>query len=365
VTGTTPPTHAAAPAAAVADRSVDADRARALRVEAVTKHFGTVTAVDGVSFDVADDELIALVGPSGCGKSTLLRILAGLIPSETGRIELDGTVVDDGRTSVPPERRHVGLVFQEHALFPHLSVDDNIGFGVRTPSAERSRRVAEMLDLVGLAGYGRRFPHELSGGERQRVALARALAPDPSLMLLDEPFASLDPNLRAQIRNDIVHILRSTGTPAVFVTHDQNEALAVGDRVAVMRAGRIVQLGTPEEVFHEPVDTFVAAFMGEADFLDPDDVGTSLAAGLAAETAPTGTLTMIRPDDVVLAVDRTGSATVIDAEFRGTSWCYTVRLASGATIRATRSHLDRLDVGTAVSARLAPGHRPVSVAVAP
>ncbi len=168
----------------------------ALRIDVVSKRFGDTVAVDEVSFELGEHELLALVGPSGCGKSTLLRMIAGLQPTESGSIELGGRIVDDGRRSIPPEARRVGLVFQEHALFPHLTVAGNVAFGVR--HGDRTGRVAEMLELVGLAGYGDRYPHELSGGERQRVALARALAPEPALLLLDEPFASLDPNLRSR-----------------------------------------------------------------------------------------------------------------------------------------------------------------------
>jgi iron(III) transport system ATP-binding protein len=330
--------------------------AAALRVEGVTKHFGGTLAVDGVSFELAPHELLALVGPSGCGKSTLLRLLAGLYTTETGAITLGGTVVDDGRTALPPERRRVGLVFQEHALFPHLSVADNVAFGVR--SGDASARVVEMLDLVGLGAHGDRYPHELSGGERQRVALARALAPRPALMLLDEPFASLDPNLRWRIRDDVVRILRATRTPAVFVTHDQGEALAVGDRIAVMRAGRIVQLGTPEQVFHAPADRFVAAFMGEADFVRRDQAGA-----LVDERWPGAddALVMLRPDDVTFTADAHGDATVVAAEFRGSVWNYTVELASGARVHSIRSHLEHVPPGTTVTATVRPGHTPVVV----
>ena len=191
----------------------------------------------------ATDELLALVGPSGCGKSTLLRRWAGLHRPDTVDPASPASP-STTKTCLPPERRRVGLVFQEHALFPHLSVAKNIAFGVGK-GATADARVAEMLEVVGLDDFGDRYPHELSGGERQRVALARALAPEPALMLLDEPFASLDPNLRARVRSDVVSILRSTGTPAVFVTHDQAEALAIGDRIAVMRSGRVVQLDRP------------------------------------------------------------------------------------------------------------------------
>lgn len=333
-----------------------------LRVTDVVKSFDGAIAVDGVSFELDDHEILALVGPSGCGKSTLLRMIAGLFATERGSIELNGTVVDDGRATVPPEARHVGLVFQEHALFPHLTVAGNIGFGVR--NGNRIGRVDEMLALVGLAGFGDRYPHELSGGERQRVALARALAPKPSLLLLDEPFASLDPNLRARVRDDVALILRATGTPAVFVTHDQDEALAIGDRVAVMRAGRIVQIGTPEVVFHEPVDRFVASFMGEASFvtaeaLAADVVGLDDLEMCVGQVGAGHTLTMIRPDDITFHVDDAGGGEVVGAEFRGSSWCYSIRLPSGLLVRSLRSHLDRIPVGSKVTVAMHPGHRPV------
>ena len=329
----------------------------ALRVNGVSKRFDGAVAVDDVSFELGDHELLALVGPSGCGKSTLLRILAGLLPTETGTVELGGQVVDDGRRSVPPEGRRVGLVFQEHALFPHLTVARNIGFGVR--EGDRAARVAEMLDLVGLTGYDGRYPHELSGGERQRVALARALAPRPALLLLDEPFASLDPNLRSRVRDDVAAILRSTRTPAILVTHDQNEALAVGDRVAVMRAGRIVQIDTPERVFHEPVNRFVAAFMGEASFL-PWEVAAGEIVGVGNGAAP-APLAMVRPDDLTFTIEPDGAASVDAAEFRGSSWCYTLRLPSGGTVRSLQSHLQRVAVGSRVTPAMRPGHVPVGV----
>jgi len=329
----------------------------ALRVDGVSKRFGDAVAVDDVSFELGDHELLALVGPSGCGKSTLLRMIAGLHPTETGSIELGGRVVDDGRRSVPPEDRRVGLVFQEHALFPHLTVAGNVSFGVR--QGDRDGRVAEMLDLVGLAAYRDRYPHELSGGERQRVALARALAPQPALLLLDEPFASLDPNLRSRVRDDVAAILRATGTPAVLVTHTQFDAMAVGDRVAVMQGGRIVQIDSPEAVFHTPSNRFVAAFMGEASFLTWGEAATDIAGIDPAE--PSAALAMIRPDDVTFMCGADGAAEIVAAEFRGSSWCYTVALASGATVKSLRSHLDRIAVGTRVEASMRPGHEPVVI----
>jgi iron(III) transport system ATP-binding protein len=334
----------------------------ALTVTGLSKRFGDVAAVDDVSFTLGADELLALVGPSGCGKSTMLRVVAGLHRSDAGSIVLGGVVVDDADVAVPPERRRVGLVFQEHVLFPHLTAAGNIAFGVGK-GRDADARVVEMLDVVGLAGFGDRYPHELSGGERQRVALARALAPRPALMLLDEPFASLDPNLRARVRDDVVGILRSSGTPAIVVTHDQPEALAIGDRIAVMREGRVVQLDRPERVFHEPADRFVAAFMGEADFLTAGAARRDLCADVPSSVA-TDALVMVRPDDVAIAESPDGDARVTDAEFRGTHWCYLVRLPGGGEVHSIGSHLVRVPVGATVSATMTPGHRPVVIPAA-
>ena len=338
----------------------------ALSLTGVSKHFGRTRALDDVSLEVGTGQLLALVGPSGCGKSTLLRIVAGLLGADAGEVRLGGEVVDDGRRMVPPERRRIGLVFQEHALFPHLTVARNVGFGLRGRNrGSNQARVDEVLDLVGLRPLRDRYPHELSGGERQRVALARALGPEPDLLLLDEPFASLDPNLRAQIRLDVVSVLHRTGTPAVFVTHDQGEALAVGDLVAVMRAGRIEQLSSPWDVFHQPANTFVAAFMGEASFLPlavtGGRVGTELGPLDEVELPAGAAVAMVRPDDVTFRPDPTGSAEVTDVEFRGATWSYTLRLGSGAVLRSTRSHLVHARPGERVAVSITDGHRPVIV----
>ncbi|MEZ5236905.1 MAG: ABC transporter ATP-binding protein [Acidimicrobiales bacterium] len=335
----------------------------ALKLRGVTKRFGATVAVDQATLTVGPGELLALVGPSGCGKSTLLRLVAGLHHTDAGTIEIGGRVVDDAHhVRLAPEHRRVGLVFQEHALFPHLSVSDNVAFGLRR-DPQRRERAAEMLDLVGLGQYAARFPHELSGGERQRVALARALAPRPQLLLLDEPFASLDPNLRSRLRSDVLRILRAAGTAAVLVTHDQAEALASGERVAVMHDGVIVQCDAPGTVFHSPATRFVAGFMGEADFLDGAGLalfGVDEAAdGPAAVTGAGAATFMVRPDDVALVADDRGPATVVDAEFRGSTWCYTVELPGGRSVRALRSHIEPLQLGDTVRVELVAGHRPV------
>lgn len=335
----------------------------------LAKRFDTVVALDQVDVSLQPGELLALVGPSGCGKSTLLRSIAGLVSLDAGTIELDGRLVDDGTHQLPPERRSIGLVFQEHALFPHLTVHDNVAFGIRNAARnDVDNRVDELLELVSLSPLGRRYPHELSGGERQRVALARALAPRPALMLFDEPFASLDRNLRLALRHDVVAALRATDTPAVFVTHDQAEALAIGDRIAVMRAGRILQVDAPAAVFHRPVDHFVAGFMGDASFLSLRADGTGHASVLGP--VDLGSLpvdqvealqAMVRPDDVRFDRNPDGppSASIEAAEYHGSGWMLTVRHDSGEVLLCAASHLDPVEVGARGAVELVPGHRQI------
>lgn len=344
-----------------------------LVVEGLEKRFGEVRALDGVSLTLDEGELLAVVGPSGCGKSTLLRAVAGLVVPDAGRVSLAGMLVDDGTTRIPPEGRGTGLVFQEHALFPHLTVADNVAFGIRKKARGRGaarQRVGEMLELVGLPDHGGRYPHELSGGERQRVALARALAPSPALMLFDEPFASIDHNLRVRLRADVVEALRRTGTPAVFVTHDQTEALAIGDRIAVMRRGRIVQIDTPATVFHQPADRFVGGFMGDASFLPISNGDRGLRTTLGAvngDDLATGAdnggrvVAMVRPDDLVFVSSDDGDATVETVEYQGSGWLFTVRLADGAAVLVAASHLDPPEPGTRGRVELVEGHRQVPV----
>jgi len=224
-----------------------------------------VDALRGVDLSVPEGAITAVLGPSGCGKTTLLRTVAGLERPDGGTIDIDGRRLAGDGAHVAPERRRVGLVPQEGALFPHLDVAGNVSFGLSgRPRSERRSRVAELLDLVGLAGLGDRRPHELSGGQQQRVALARALAPSPSVVLLDEPFSALDTGLRASLRHQVATALADAGATGVLVTHDQGEALAMADRVAVMRDGRIVQVGPPAEVYRRPLDLWVARFLGDA-----------------------------------------------------------------------------------------------------
>jgi iron(III) transport system ATP-binding protein len=248
-----------------------------LELSGVHHRYGRQPVLDGVDLEVEAGSFVAVLGASGSGKTTLLRVVAGFERVESGLVRLGGTVVDDGRRSLPPERRKVGYVPQDGALFPHLRVAANVAFGTR--GSDR-HRVGELLDMVGLVGLERRYPHELSGGQQQRVALARALAVEPEVVLLDEPFSALDAALRASVRREVAHILRQRGTTTVLVTHDQDEALSMADRVAILRSGRIVADSTPERLYHSPVDSGVATFLGDANLIpgtiSGDAVTTSL-----------------------------------------------------------------------------------------
>ncbi|MEM6671929.1 MAG: ABC transporter ATP-binding protein [Planctomycetota bacterium] len=239
-----------------------------LEIRDIALAYSGTPAVDGVDLAVDSGEILCLVGPSGCGKTTLLRLIAGLERPDRGTIELGGEVVADAHASRPPEVREVGLVFQQYALFPHLTVEQNVRFGLSSSSpADRRARASESLEAVGMASMGARFPEGLSGGEQQRVALARALAPRPQVLLLDEPFSGLDASTRLRVREETRVILRDSRAAALLVTHDGEEAMQLGDRIAVMRGGRIVQIGSADDLYHRPVDAFVASFFGEVNEL--------------------------------------------------------------------------------------------------
>ncbi|HWH29242.1 MAG TPA: ABC transporter ATP-binding protein [Mycobacteriales bacterium] len=334
----------------------------AAAVVGVTRRFGRTVAVDDVTLEVGDGELLALVGPSGCGKSTLLMLLAGLLEPDAGTVHVDGRQVAGGGHWVPPEQRSVGVVFQDAALFPHLRVEDNVAFGVSRRGG-RDERVQQLLELVDLSGYGRRYPHELSGGQQQRVALARALAARPRAVLFDEAFGNLDAGLRASVRDHTVAALREEGAAGVFVTHDQAEALAVGDRVAVMNGGRLEHVGVPEHAFHAPASRFVATFLGEADFLPGTQAGRQvrtevgvLPAVVDDDAADDAVDVMLRPHEVTFVADGRGGAVVSAREFRGASYLYTLRLASGATVRSLQPHTVEHAVGTEVRVEVQAGH---------
>ena len=331
----------------------------ALELRGVGKRYGRTTAVDDVSLSVGDGELVALVGPSGCGKSTLLMLAAGLLEPDSGTVLVRDRVVAGRGTWVPPEDRGVGVVFQDAALFPHLRVADNVAFGVPR-GRDRATRVAELLELVDLPDHGRRYPHELSGGQQQRVALARALAPRPSVVLFDEAFGNLDNGLRASVRDATAAALRGTGAAGVFVTHDQGEALAVGDRVCVMREGRFEHVGEPADAFHRPATRFVATLLGEADFVPGRQDGSTVATEvgpLAATPDARGEVeVMLRPHEVVFAADPAGTARVLRREFRGATYLYTLGLPSGRQVRALVPHTLDVPTGTAVTVEVEAGH---------
>ncbi len=301
-----------------------ANAASYLRIEAVVKRFapGAAAAVDGVSLDIAAGEFFALLGPSGCGKTTLLRLLAGFETPDAGRILIDGVDM----AGVPPYRRPVNMMFQSYALFPHMTAAQNVGFGLRQdglPRAEIAARVAAMLDLVKLGPLARRKPHQLSGGERQRVALARALAQEPKLVLLDEPLAALDRKLREETRFELVRIQQRVGVTFLMVTHDQEEAMSMASRIAVMSGGCIVQLGTPQQIYEEPASRFVADFIGAVNLfagrvagaasgflhVDSAEAGATLVVEHAPLAAGSEVAIAVRPEKITLAPAATAIST--------------------------------------------------------
>ena len=322
-----------------------------VRCQQLVKSFGAGPVVDRVSFTVGTGQIMALLGPSGCGKTTPLRLIAGFERLDGGWIEIAGKTVADDQTHMPPEKRRVGMVFQDYAIFPHLNVAQNIAFGLaRTPGA--NERTEPMLELVGLLGIGQQMPHELSGGQQQRVALARALAMEPAVLLLDEPFSNLDASLRVQVRAEVRELLKRSWATAIFVTHDQEEAMFIGDRVAVMNEGRIEQIGTPEDVFHRPATRFVAEFMGQSDFIAGEVVneGVQTALGVLRQKVelPVGAAVevLVRPDDVEMAPRSTpgaggsaeGNARVLSRQFVGIANLYHLILDDGTTVRSRQSH---------------------------
>jgi iron(III) transport system ATP-binding protein len=282
-----------------------------LQISALEKSYNGRRIVDLRQLDLRQGELLALLGPSGCGKSTTLRLIAGLEVPEAGEIRVGGVVVSGDRTWVAPQRRRVGMVFQDYALFPHLTVAGNIAYGLPR-SARKSGRVADLLELVGLAGQDDAYPRHLSGGQQQRVALARALAPEPALLLLDEPFSSLDPGLRQQLRAEVRQILRQAGTTSLLVTHDQEEALSIADRVAVMFDGSIAQVDLPSRMYHQPASAAVAEFLGDVNLVPglSTDQGIETGLGCVALGCPLrGAVTvMVRPES--LDIDECGACGV-------------------------------------------------------
>ncbi len=318
------------------------------------------SAVDGVTFGLRTGDIGVLIGPSGCGKTTLLRAVAGLEPVSAGEIKLSGQVVGSTTVNVAAEKRRIGMVFQDYALFPHLDVRHNVGFGIHHwPKAERRARIAEVLDLVGLSSSDKRYPHELSGGQQQRVALARAMAPKPQLLLLDEPFSNLDVDLRERLAHEVRNILKAASATALFVTHDQLEAFAIGDTIGVMHEGKLHQWADAYSLYHRPATRFVADFIGHGVFApasitqDGNRINVQTPLGNLSEmtdspwpqtlaTATNGQCdVLLRADDIVHDDDAPVKAEIIRKAFRGSEFLYTLRLKDGQMLMAhVPSHHD-------------------------
>jgi iron(III) transport system ATP-binding protein len=317
-----------------------------LRLHQVTRQFSrhSPPAVSAVSFTLQPGELLALLGPSGCGKTTLLRLIAGFEQPQAGTIEIaDQQVAGEGEW-LPPEQRGVGMVFQDYALFPHLTVRQNVLFGLHD-RLHQAKRLQEVLSLVRLEGLENRYPHQLSGGQQQRVALARALAPDSALILLDEPLSNLDIQVRLRLRQELRAILKAAGASAIFVTHDQEEALSIADQVGVMCQGCLEQMGRPEQLYQQPASRFVAEFVTQANLIAAQRQGglwrTEIGAIPVAQTvgAPAGDLPqtadlMLRQEDLMLAVDSSSQIVIRDRQFLGREYSYSLSLPSGRTITA-------------------------------
>ena len=345
-----------------------------LDIQGISKQFPdySIPAVNSLSLELKESELLGLLGPSGCGKTTLLRLIAGFEKPSTGKILIAGDIVAGRGHWLPPEGRNAGMVFQDYALFPHLTIADNVAFGLKRQSLRLSpkqihQRVTEVLSLVGLSDLGKRYPHQLSGGQQQRVALARALAPRPSLILLDEPLSNLDVQVRQRLRHEVRHILKAAGIAAIFVTHDQEEALAISDRVAVMREGKLEQVDTPEAIYTHPTSRFVAEFVTQANFLPAERVQnlwkTEIGAWAVDIPSPedykqAGEL-MVRQEDIILQPDESASATICDRQFLGREYRYCVETASGKRLHARTTLSHQLAIGTKV--KLSIPHQAVQV----
>jgi iron(III) transport system ATP-binding protein len=327
---------------------------------------GGRSVTSSLSFAVEDGEIGCLLGPSGCGKTTMLRLIAGFEQPVAGAIYLRDQLLADGRHCVPPEHRQIGVVFQDYALFPHLSVEKNIAFGLHAMEAGAARvRVGEMLELTRLLGEARKYPHEISGGQRQRVALARALAPRPAMLLLDEPFSNLDVELREQLGQEVRTLLRQLSTPALLVTHDQHEAFSIADRIGVMNRGRIEQWDTAYNLYHRPATRFVADFVGQGVLMQgtvlPDDridtelgllphcPGCALRAGERVEV-------LLRPDDILHDDASTRQAEVMHKAFRGAEILYTLKLPSGASVLSLVPSHHNHEIGQKIGIKLEIDH---------
>ncbi len=332
----------------------------------VSQAYADTPVLQGVSFHVEPGEIACLLGASGCGKTTILRCIAGFEPVLDGTVALDGHTISAPGVSLPPEQRRIGVVFQDYALFPHLTVAGNIAFGLRSAgAAERDARVRELLDMVGLDAMGDKYTHELSGGQQQRVALARALAPRPQLLLLDEPFSNLDVEMRERLSVEVRDILKREQITAVLVTHDQNEAFNIADMIGIMRNGRIEQWDTPYQLYHEPRTRYAAEFIGQGLFLSGTVLGNG---GIRTEIGeftpdirpkwPEGTAVdvLLRPDDVLHDDASPMQATVLHKAFRGAEFLYTLRLPQGGEVYSLVPSHHNHAIGEKIGIRLELDH---------
>jgi len=352
------------------DAAVSDPSETVVEIDGVSKDYGPEVAVEDLSLSVNDGELLTLLGPSGCGKTTTLRMVAGLEQPTNGRIEIAGQTVADSDTFRKPEERNVGIVFQDYALFPHLSVAENIAFGLtETDEDETEARVEELLELVDLEAHHDKMPSQLSGGQQQRVALARSLAPEPDVLLLDEPFSNLDVRLRVEMREEVREILKRAGVTAISVTHDQEEALSISDRVAIMNDGHIAQVGDPAEVFQNPESRFVASFLGQASFLAARVSESQIQTGIGSfdqcllngpAEAYEGAMVdvLVRPDDLkaIPANESTADGYVVHRQYNGPSFVYRVELHNGDVVHCMHNHVETFEPGQPVEVDLAADH---------
>ncbi len=326
----------------------------AVKCSGLTKSYTEMPAVQNVDISLHQSDILALLGPSGCGKTTVLKLIAGLDTPETGTVEIGGNIVTDINIQVGPEKRKVGMVFQEYALFPHMNVSKNIAYGLPRSDQQQSI-VKKMLNLVNLDGMGERMPHQLSGGEQQRVALARALAPGPQVLLLDEPFSNLDATLRTQMQQETLEILKASNTSTIFVTHSQEEAMIMGDYIAIMNQGKIEQVDTPANIFHSPNTRFVASFIGVSTFLPAYISKNHLISEICSQPVPAEVTKdnkieiMLRPTDITITPYDLGHGVITKKIFQGSFYLYEVALSSGDTIKCSEVYPSDYELGTRVN----------------
>jgi iron(III) transport system ATP-binding protein len=346
----------------MSDSSKKSQTQAMLTINHVSIAYGKNLVVEGVSLQLEKGEIGCFLGPSGCGKTTLLRAIAGFEPLKQGEIKLNNKIVSSTGGHLAPEKRNIGMVFQDFALFPHLTVADNIKFGIRyLQKAEQRKRVKQLLEMVSLGNYGKRYPHELSGGQQQRIALIRALAPKPDLLLMDEPFSSMDVELRQELATEIRDILKQENITAILVTHDQNEAFLVADTIGVMQHGKLTQWAEGYELYHQPANAFIADFIGQGVFVEGEvlcehSIKTPLE--IVHEKVPKGCQpgckvnVFIRPDDIILDASADLRATVVGREFRGANFIYTLELADGNKLLTLEHSHHHHEVGDEVGLRL-------------